>query len=184
MRRRGDRYFDGYERVSTTDEQGRVRRELRYTAEWYGYEVPGQQKKLKLRSAVLTCVMLAAYFYGQLHPAVGGMVRYLAIPSLFALLPMMYLLIGLVNFLMAKEKWELRVLYGGYRRLYRSGVILLILLGIWVGMEVVFICLNPSLFLTELWYLLSACISTAAQALLVAMLYRNKPVVVEGPTIR
>lgn len=184
MTKRGDRYFDGYERISITDDKGKVRHELRYTAEWYGYETPGQQKKLKLQSALLTLLVVAAYLYGQLNPAVGGMVRYMAIPSLLALIPMIYALIGLVNFLFAKEKWELRVLYAGYRRLLRSGVVLLVLLGIWLGMEVVFICRNPALFQTELLYLLSACCSTAAQAVLAGLLRRNQPRVVEGPTIR
>lgn len=184
MQKQGDRYFDGYERVPVEDAKGRVRYKLRYTAEWYGYEQEGRQKKLKLSTGLLTLVTMAFYFIAQLNPSLGGMVRYMAIPSLLALVPMMFVVIGLINFLMAKQKWEKRVYYAGYRRLFRAGIVLLILLAAWLVLEIVFICMNPGLLGEELGYLLCAAVSTGAEAALVILLQKNPPRVVDGATIR
>ena len=184
MPKRGDRYFDGYQRVPETDAKGKTRYQLQYTAEWYGYAESGKQKKLKLAAGLLTAVMLAAYLAAQLNPSVGGMMRYMAIPSLLALVPMMYVGMGLVNFLLAKEKWELRVYYAGYRRLLRAGILLLVLLAAWLVLEIVFICMNPGLLGGEVGYLICAVVSAAAEAALVILLQKNPPRVVEGPTIR
>lgn len=184
MTRRGDRYFDGYQRVKSTDEKGKNRYVLRYMAQWYGYSQPGQQKRLKVRASFLTGIMLVAYLLAQFFPSTGGMSRTMAIPSLLALVPMIYEIMGLVCFLMAKEKWELRVLYSGYQRLYRAGIGLLVLLMLWLGMEGVFVCSHLDLAVSEIRYLLLAGISTAAQGALVLLLHRNQPCVVEGPTIQ
>lgn len=184
MTRRGDRYFDGYQRVKSTDEKGKTRYTLRYMAQWYGYSQPGQQKRVKVRASLFTGIMLGAYLLAQLFPSTGGMSRILAIPSLLALVPMIYEIMGLVCFLLAKEKWELRVLYSGYQRLYRAGIGLLILLVLWLGMEGVFICRHFDLLRWEMRYFFLAGISTIAQGALVLLLHRNQPCVVEGPTIQ
>ncbi|MDD6023023.1 MAG: hypothetical protein PUC06_02135 [Oscillospiraceae bacterium] len=184
MSKRGDRYFDGYQRVPERDAQGNVRYKLRYMDEWYGYEQADRQKKLKLAACPLTLMMLVCYFIAQLNPSLGGMMRYMAIPSLLALVPMMFVVIGLVNFLMAKQKWEKRVYYAGYRRLFRAGIVLLILLAVWLVLEIVFICMNPELLGEEVGYLLFAAASTGAETALVILLQKNPPRVVDGPTIR
>ena len=184
MPKRGDRYFDGYQRVPETDAEGNVRYKLQYMAEWYGYEKAGEQKKLKLAVSLIALTMLVFYLIAQLNPSVGGMMRYMAIPSLLALVPMMFVVMGWLNLLLAKQKWELRVYYAGYRRLLRSGIILLILLAVWLALEIVFICMNPGLLEGELLYLGCAVVSTAAEAALVILLRKHPPRVVDGPAIR
>lgn len=184
MPKRGDRYFDGYQRVPETDAEGNVRYKLKYMAEWYGYEKPGDQKKLKLAASLLTLIMLAFYLIAQFNPSVGGMVRYMAIPSLLALVPMMFVVMGLVNFLLARQKWELHVYYAGYRRLFRAGIVLLLFLAAWLALELVFICMNSDLLRGELMYLCCAIVSTASETALVVLLRKNPPRVVDGPTIR
>ena len=183
MPKQGDRYFDGYQRVQERDAQGNVRSRLKYMAEWYGYEPAGMQKKLKLSTGLLALITLAFYFIAQFSPSVGGMMRYMAIPSLLALIPMMFVVMGLVNFLMAKQKWEKRVYYAGYRRLFRAGMILLILLAVWLVLEIVFICMNPGFLRGEIGYLICAAVSTAADAAMVVLLQKSPPRVVDGPTI-
>lgn len=179
MIRRGSRFFDGYEVEYT--EQGR---RLRYTAEWYGFIKEGTQKRLKKTVSGLILGMLLFYILAQFFPSSGGMARYIAIPTLLSLVPMIFLLMGWVNFLMAKERWELRVYYAGYRRLYRSCLCLLPLLVLWWLFECFYMGTHLAEISGELRYFgcLTACGSVSA--VLLALLRRNPAQVVGGPEIK
>jgi hypothetical protein len=97
---------------------------------------------------------------------------------------MLFLTIGMFNFWMAKEKWEIRVFYAGYRRVTRWGIALLVLVALWAAAEVGFLLAHLSLFVSELHYLLAALVSVAAAAWLVYLVRKYPAIVIEGPTVR
>ena len=181
MRQRASWYFDGYKRIEEDGPDGKKGGRLVYVGEWYGF--PGgraEMNGIKKKTLFLSVVCFLACFYAQFHPSAGGMVHWLAIPSLLSLVPMMYMVIGFVNFLPAKEKWEIRVYYAGYRRLYRSSVTALVFLGVWLLMEIGFIVLNPGEISGELKYLAAVAVGTGALAVQVYLMHFH-PVVVTEP---
>ncbi len=180
MAHRGSRFFDGYQIEQTPE----GKRKLRYTAEWYGFAQPGQQRRVKGAVSGLILVMLVCYFAAQLHPSPGGMARYMAIPSLLSLVPMIFLLMGWGNLLPAKDAWELRVYYSGYRRLFRAAVGQLALFSLWLLGEGFYIGTHLEGAAAELGYLCCALVCTAAMAALVVLIRRNPVQVVRGPEIQ
>ncbi len=185
MKPRGSWYFEGYKTVEQPRKNGKgARRVLVYVGEYYG--LPGGkpvQNRLKLQTALDALVCVAAYLYAQLTPGEGGMNRFVGLPGILALVPMIFLLIGLFNFLTAGEKWEIRVYYAGYRRMARWGIAQAILLGLWTLVEAGFVVMNLSQFLAELHYLLGALVSLAAALRLVFLVRKHPAAVVQGPKV-
>jgi hypothetical protein len=184
MRSRGSWYFDGYQRVEQPKKDGTgTRQVLVYTGEYYGLPGGAQPlRKHKLLCSAATVLCLLPYFYAQFFPATGGMDHLVALPGILALVPIMFLVIGLGNFLFAKERWEIRVYYAGYRRMTRWSIALAVLLGLWALAEVVFVARNSSLAVEEAPYLIAALVSAAADLWLVWLARKHPAVVVQGPT--
>lgn len=180
MAHRGSRFFDGYQ----VEYDGQGKKSLRYTAEWYGFSQPGQQRRLKWVVSGLILGMLACYFAAQFFPSPGGMARYMAVPSLLSLVPMIFLLMGWVNFLLAKQHWELRVYYAGYRRLTRASWCQLALLALWWAAECFYMVTHWAEIAGELGYFCCITLSTAAVTALVILLRKHPAQVVRGPEIR
>ena len=179
-----NRFFEGYQAEYEETEHGPNKR-LVYRGEYYGFRGgPKEQKRVKTLCAVLTLLTVGLNLYDQFRPARGGMIHWMAIPSLLSLVPMMFMLIGLGNLLMAGEKWELRVLYAGYRRLWRWGLAYGSLMVLWLAMELGFVIVNPGLLGEELLYCLILAASLAAQAVQLILIRRHPAQVVRGPNIR
>lgn len=176
MQYHGSRYFDGYERAPSG--------KLVYTGPKYGFPTQALQRRIKCKTAVLTAGMLAAEIVAQFFPSAGGMQRYMAIPSLLSLVPLMFWIMGQVGFLAAKQSWELRVYYSGYRRLYRAGIWQLVFCCLWLLGELWYLGGHPDGFAAELGYLLCVAACTACAAGMTLVLRRNPPQVVEGPIVR
>ena len=184
MSRKGSWYFDGYKRVEKEKPNGKMGSELVYVGEYYGFN--GGKKEmtdLKKKTLFLSIASLILYFYAQFNPSTGGMVHWMAIPSLLSLIPIMFLVMGFINFLPAKEKWEIRVYYAGYRRLYRSSIGTLVFLCIWAVMEAVYVLFNIGDILDELVYFLCVIASTILMAFQVRLIKAHPAVVVQGPKI-
>ncbi len=185
MAKRSSWYFEGYEAHYEIDETGKRKRVLEYTGPLYGLGITGpayRRVKALIAAEVLgyvACLLLVNFFPGQL-----GMVRWVGVPCLWALVPAIFMVMGLFNFLTVGEKWMTRQWYAGFRRIQRWSVAALVLM-VWVAVaHIVLMVRYPSCFPGELPYLLGvlACI-----ALLVALLWygRRHPVqAVEGPKIR
>lgn len=180
MAHRGSWFFDGYQMEQTAE----GKKQLRYTAQWYGFARQGQQRRIKAAVSGLILVTLVCYFTAQLRPSPGGMARYMAIPSLLSLVPMMFLLMGWGNLLLAKDAWELRVYYSGYRRLFRAAVGQLVLFALWLLGEGFYIGTHLEGAVAELGYLCCTLVCTAAMAALVVLIRRNPVQVVRGPEIK
>lgn len=176
MQHRGSRFFDGYER----DSSGK----LIYTGPRYGYPGAETQRRIKLQSGLLTLGMLAGEILAQFFPSLGGMQRYMAIPSLLSLVPLIFWIMGEAELLMAKQSWELRIYYSGYRRLYRSGIWEIVLCGLWLLGELWFLIRQPVSFVSELLYLICILLCLTCAVLMTVLLRKHPPQVVEGPKVR
>ena len=176
MRYNGSRYFDGYERGPSG--------KLVYTGPRYGYTTPEQHRRMKLLTMIVSLVMLLAEILAQFFPSSGGMQRYMAIPSLLSLVPLIFWILGQGEFLLAKNGCELRVYYSGYRRLYRSGIIALVICSLWLLGEIWYLISQPGDLAGELLYLLDVALCVGCCAAQTLLLRKNPPQVVEGPVIR
>lgn len=184
MKRPGSWYFDGYVRRERVMPNGKTKQVLEYTGEWYGLKGgKAELSRLKLQTLSLALVAFAAYLVAQFNPSAGGMVHWLAIPSLLSLVGMIYMVVGFINFLPVKEEWEIRNYYAGYRRLRWSSWVTLILYAIWAAMELCYVALNLGDFLGELVYLLLALAATAAMVLEVRLFKLHPAIVVKGPKV-
>lgn len=184
MKIKGSWYFDGYKGVDEVQPNGKIKTRLEYVGEWYGFSGGKDElKDMKKKTLILSIACVIPYFIAQFNPSVGGMVHWMAIPSLLSLIPLIFLVMGFINFLPAKEKWEIRVYYAGYRRLYRSSIGILVFLCIWLGMETVYVFLNLGSILGELLYFLCVAASTVLMAVQVWLMKTHPAVVVQGPKI-
>lgn len=185
MGKHGSWYFEGYQAETKLNERGREKRVLVYRGEWYGLGLEsGAYRRYKLALLGLTVLLSILYLLINFFPAAGGMTPWVGAPCLLALVPLIFLWIGLINFLAARENWELRVLYAGYRRVKRWTLAAVVLLAVTLAAELVYIIYNPGSALQELPYLLgvAACLLCGAAVLL--LIRRNPARVVEGPEIR
>ncbi len=181
----GSWYFDGYRRVEIIKPNGKPGFRLEYRGEWYGIDGDAaHNRQLKRTIVCLNVVSYVMYFHAQFYPSVGGMIHWLAIPSLLALVPMIWQVMGLVNYLPSGPRWEIRVYYAGYRRLYRSTFAVLALVSVWAAMEVIYTLLFAPAPLGEVRYLLEALSTAAALGAQVGVMKKNPAVVIEGPEIR
>ena len=178
-------FFEGYQAEYEETGDGRRKKRLVYRGEYYGF--PGgraEQRTVRWACTGLSLLTVGLNLLDQFFPAQGGMVRWMAIPSLLSLVPMIFLVMGLINFWMAGEQWEIRVFYAGYRRLWRWGLAYGGLMVLWLAMELAFVIGNPGLLGEELVYCLILAAATAAQGAQLILIRRHPARVVKGPEIR
>lgn len=183
MAKRGSWYFEGYQPELKLDERGRERQVLVYRGAWYGLGLePQAYRRCKLVCLGLSALLSAAYLLISFFPGRGGMTPWVGGPCLLALVPLMFLWIGLVNFLPAKEQWELRVLYAGYRRLGRWSAVFLTMMVITLIAEIIYMArTGPA---GEWLYLLGTLVCAVCAGGLV-LIWLNRPArVVRGPDVR
>ena len=184
MAKCGSRFFDGYEAEVQLDRKGRERRVLVYRGAWYGLGLEKDAYRSgKLVCAGLTALMTAAYLLINFFPAEGGMTPWVGAPCLLALVSLIFLWIGVVNFLLAREKWELRVLYAGYQRVRFWTVVFLVLMALTGLAEGVYL-LTHGATAGELFYLLGVLLCIGSAIGLLEWQRRHPAVVVQGPDIR
>lgn len=184
MAKRGSWFFEGYESEVQTGPNGKEKNVLVYRGAWYGLGLEKRAYRLcKLAFLGLMLVLTGVYLVISLFPSAGGMTRWVGAPGLLALVPLMFMWIGLVNFLAAKAKWEARVHYAGYRRLGRWTYVFLLPMAVSAVAEIVFM-IREGPAGPEVPYLVGvlACLACAVG---ICLLQRRFPVtVVQGPDIR
>ena len=185
MAKRGSWYFEGYQSEEVLDRSGRTRQRLVYRGEWYGLGLePAALRRCKLLCLALAAVCTVVYFLINLFPAQGGMTPWVGGPCLLALVPLIFLWIGLVNFLPARTEWELRVLYAGYRRLKRWNIVFLALMAVTLAAEAAYMIRFPAGAVAELPYALGAAVCVGLSAGLLLLQRRHPALVVRGPDVR
>ncbi len=184
MANRGSWFFEGYQAHYVIDETGKRKKVLTYTGEYYGIEPPSAHRKARLWTAVDVVALTVVLLLLQFFPGLGGTLPWVGAPCMWALVPLMFLIIGEVNFLVCKEKWEARRLYAGYRRIKRSAWGLVLLTGYVCLAHGVTLFLFPQLFPAELYYTLGALVCTLLSAGLLLIQRTFPAYAVQGPTIR
>ena len=184
MAKRGSWYFEGYQAHYEVDEKGRQKRVLTYTGEYYGIKNGGFLGKLRLLNAAITVLLLALLILIQLFPGIGGTLPWIGAPCMWALVPALFLCVGLVNFLTCGSKWEVRQYYAGYRRMKRSAWWMVILMAFVAAAHLVFLFRWPEYFPGEGYYTLGALACTLLAAALLLLQKKHPAIVVQGPLIR
>lgn len=178
-------YFDGYKFIEVPKKNGKgTRRVMEYIGEWYGIKCSSKEhKRFKIWAACLSVVALTVYLLCVLSRASVNMHQYAALPAALILLPMLFLFMGVVSFLIAKEKWERRVYHSGYRRMYRGAIGNTALFGLSFIVGAVYTIISDSpAELIDYGYLAGMLIGTACSAALLAMIRAKPAKVVQAGT--
>ena len=128
-----DWYFQGWERRETAG--GKT--ELIYTGEVYTF--PGGLRPARKRCLLTAVPLLVLYVLIALLPPAGGMWRVAAIPQLLELIPLIYLVMGLVRLLTVKEPLTFRDWYASWRRIGVAAIGSAVLTAAMALAEIVFI---------------------------------------------
>lgn len=184
MAKRGSWYFEGYQAHYEIDEKGRQKKVLTYVGERYGIKESGALKKLRLLTAADVLLMTALLLLIQFFPGTGGMLPWIGVPCMWALVPLIFLYIGLFNFLTCKDKWEIRQYYAGYRRIKRSAWGVAALMSLTTLGHLVFLFLWPDYFPGELRYTAGAFACTLLALALLLLQKKYPAIVVQGPVIQ
>ena len=184
MAKKGSWYFEGYEAHYEIDERGRKKKVLTYVGQRYGLRNKEDLFRVRIVAAVDVVLMTVILLLINFFPGTGGMVGWVGAPCLWGLIPLMFLYLGLFNFLTCKDKWEIRQFYAGYRRMGRWAIVQLVIMSYVTAAHIVFLCLHPTCFPGELYYTLGAAACAALSAGLLAMKKKFPAIVVEGPVIR
>lgn len=171
-----DWYFQGWER--RPDENGKSR--LVYTGERYSF--PGGIGSVRGPAAAMTAGAAVLYLAAALFPPAGGMWRIAAISQLLEILPLVYLVMGLVCLFRAREPMTFRDHYASWRRMERASLFSAVLAAVMTGTELVFLILHggdaPSLP-RELLFLAEAA-GCAAVSILLWHFIRKHPCYADG----
>ena len=184
MQRHGSWFFEGYEAETRTLPNGKEKRVLVYRGAWYGLGLEKKQYRLcKLAFLGLCLVLTGTYLLISFFPTAGGMTPPVGVPCLLALVPLMFMWIGLVNLLLSKEKWETRVHYAGYRRLRLWTYIFLPLMAVTAAAEIIFI-LRADAAGAEIPYLLGTLVCLLCGVGILLLQHRFPVTVVGNPDVR
>lgn len=183
MKHRGDWYFEGYEGRSVPGADGRPRRRLVYTGEYYGFARGGNALRRKLLYTLAVAVYLLCYTLNALSSAETARIAYIGMPVMLSVVPAIWLVLGLVCFWPAGEEMTARVLYASLRRMRRALWVMTPLLAVGaVGCVIRFIP-RPALLSSgaELLYLLCTIGAFGADCFVLVLLRRDPVVVVRDP---
>ncbi|MGM9614046.1 MAG: hypothetical protein ACI3W7_00775 [Oscillospiraceae bacterium] len=109
-----DWYFQGWER--RIDENGKHC--FVYTGEYYRF--PDGIRKARIPAVCLTAALCALYLIIALLPSAGGMWHLAAAPQLLEIIPLLYLVMGAVCLLRAKEPLTFRDYHASWQRMRLS----------------------------------------------------------------
>ena len=162
-----DWYFQGWERRE--DASGRST--FVYTGERYA--LPAGRPKLTV--GLMTAALLALYALAAFLPPAGGMWRVAAVPQLLELIPLLYLIMGVVRLLAVRTPMTYRDYHASWRRSASASLVSAILTAAMAAVEIVYIILYADCGAgTELPYLLAE-LGCFALSLLLWLYIRRHP---------
>lgn len=151
-----DWYFQGWERRA--DESGKLR--FVYTGEVYRF--PGGMAAVRKPAVLLAAALIALYALVALNPSAGGMWHWAAVPQLLEAIPLLYLLIGAVCFLRAKEPLTYRDWHASWRRMRYAASWSVVFAALMAAVEIAyFLAVPEARFADEILYFLGELALTA-----------------------
>ncbi len=163
-----DWYFQGWERRA--NDAGKT--EFVYTGEYYSFPdgaVPARRAALCSLAALLALYLLLA-----LQPSPGGMWHFAAIPQLLEIIPLIYLVMGAVCLIKAKQPMTFRDYYASWRRMGTAAWWSVGFTGLMAAVEVAYFFAADSLRLwSEIAYLLGGLACAALSAWLAAYIKKH-----------
>ncbi len=147
---RADWYFTGYrcQKVAKKNGKGWTRVYI-YEGEYYGYGSEGEDcGKVKFGYALFGAWILLTYLFAAFSNAAGNKIAYIGVTFLVALLPLLYLMAGLICALLQKKRMTYRGYCVSYKRILRSARIMIGILCIPLLLEGIFL-MNNQAFLTR-----------------------------------
>ena len=155
-----DWYFQGWERRE--DAKGRAA--FVYTGEYYSF--PAKLKRPKLTAALYTAAVAACYCLAAFSRADGAMWRIAAVPQLLDLIPLIYLVLGAVCLIAAKQPMTFRAWYTSWRRLRSAALWCAVLAAGMAAVQLVYIVMNGAYTPLEFGYLAASLASGLSAYLL------------------
>lgn len=135
VKRQQNWYLRGWEYRET--EKGK---KLVYTREYYRLTADKPQRnRQKIAMAALFIALCAVYLAFELTPCQGGFVWYAGAPCLLAVIPLFYMGMGAVNYILCEEEFTFRRLHATFVRLRYGAVAAAILLGLGTAGQIVFL---------------------------------------------
>lgn len=163
-----DWYFQGWER--STGENGKT--EFVYTGEYY--TLPGRPARTKAVCVGLAAALVAVYTVVALRPSAGGMWHIAAIPQLLELIPLIYLVLGAANLLLAAQPMTFRGWYSSWRRMRGAAFWSLGITSVMAAAELVYIlAFREGALPQELLYLAGVLCCAGLSLALVEYIRRN-----------
>ncbi len=120
--RKGDWYFEGYrsEIIPASNRRGQKRTFI-YEGDYYSLGLPPKKRNaFKLCCFVLYIAAIATYLTMMLTTFTASAFFYVGIPSILAVIPLIYLGMGVVCLIAAPEQMTLRIRYSSLRRIGRA----------------------------------------------------------------
>lgn len=98
-------YFEGYDKHVTKDPlTGKKKTEYRYTGDYYFFRLTDEEfKSVKRKSVIQIGLAVSIWVISQLLGAAGNKSLVSGIPALLSIIPLCYVMIGLIGFLRTKE---------------------------------------------------------------------------------
>ena len=126
VKREPNWYLRGWEYRET--DKGK---KLVYVREYYRLTA---EKPLRIRQKIVMSVLFialcAAYLAFELTPCQGGFMWYAGAPCLLAIVPLFYMGMGAVNYVLCEEEFTYRRLHAAFVRLRRGSIASAVLLGL------------------------------------------------------
>lgn len=133
-------YLRGWEYQERTGDNGKSRRTLVYTREYYKISAGEKERRCaKLAAVLIYLALCGVYVWFETTMSQGGLVWYAGAPCLLAIIPIFYLGLGVYNFAATEEYFTYRRMYAAYTRLRVGGKLTAMLLGIGTMGQLVFL---------------------------------------------
>ena len=170
-----DWYLRGWEYRENIDADGHCRGGLVYTGEYYSFGLSGDHfRQLKIRYLVLTAALLFCYVLCSLDTPTGSRSVWGG-ACILAIIPLMYLLLGMCSLLRAKPEMTYRDRHLSWYRIHYSSMASVLLLAVAAVGQVIFILRLPSPPAADIRWLAGQIISLVLSIAILIISFRFQP---------
>ena len=166
------RYADDYKVVITEDEKGREKKAAVYQGEYYEIAVSEQSlSKFRRNCLLLGGIIILIHVVGGFLANQGMYQFFVSLPYVFSFLPLYFLAAGILRLPAKKRKFRRDEIGLSFERMKTACTFLLVLLGIGVLGETIFLVwFMEGWNVLEYIYLLAGLLTTAAVYILIRLL--------------